>query len=185
LKTRDLTLCAMMVALLAIFSQFVIPIGPVAITLQTFIVYLIGSLLTPKNAFITTLSYLILGLVGVPVFAGFNGGFQSLLLPSFGFILSWIPATTVQAWFLDKSQTVGTKKVVLSNLLNYVITYIGGLAYMSFIISGGTGSVMGFSEILWIGLLPFLPGDILKIFVATLFTKRLRGYIQNKEQATF
>jgi len=174
-----------MLALLAIFSQFVIPIGPIAITLQTFIVYLIGSLLTPKNAFITTLSYLILGLVGVPVFAGFNGGFQSLLLPSFGFILSWIPAATLQAWFLNKSQTAGTKTIVLSNIFNYVITYIGGLTYMSLMMSGGMGNFMELSEILWIGLLPFIPGDILKIFVATLFTKRLRGYIQKKEQAIF
>lgn len=177
MKTKDLTLCALMLALLAVFSQFAIPIGPIAITLQTFVVYLIGSLLTPRNAFITTLSYLILGLAGLPVFAGFKGGLQAILLPSFGFILAWIPATTIQAWFLAK-----TDSIVWSNVLNYILTYSIGLVYMGFIMSSGLENFMAISDILWIGLLPFIPGDIIKIVIATLIIKKLRDYRQKKSR---
>lgn len=178
MKTRNLTICAMMLALLIVFSQFNIPIGPVAITLQTFIIFLIGSLLSPRDAFITTSAYLLLGVMGVPIFTGFNGGLHSFMLPTFGFILSWIPAATLQAFYLEKLEVVDTRHIISSMIINFVITYVIGLVYMAIVLSAGTGSIMKITEILWIGLIPFIPGDLLKIIVATMFAKRLRVYFK-------
>lgn len=180
-----MTLSALMIALLAIFAQFSIPIGPVAVTLQTFVVFLIGALLTPKNAFLTTVLYLVLGLLGAPVFANFNGGLHSFLLPSFGFALSWVPATTLQALYLKRIEEVTTKQLVFSFIINFLMTYLIGLAYMAMIINVNTGNLMNIAEILWIGFLPFIPGDIMKIFVATLLVKRLRNYFKRFTENTF
>src|SRR5699024_6273824 len=87
LSTKDFILMAMFAAMLAVASVFVIPIGPVPITLQVFFFLLIPSLLGAFKGLITISLYLILGLIGLPVFAGGTQGFQALLSPSFGYLI--------------------------------------------------------------------------------------------------
>ncbi|RFP39282.1 hypothetical protein DDJ69_32005, partial [Klebsiella oxytoca] len=79
MKAKDITLVGLLVAILIVCSQIAIPIGPVPITLQTFAVMLIGMIVKPKHAFYTTLLYLIIGVFGLPVFAGGLGGLQAVL----------------------------------------------------------------------------------------------------------
>ena len=102
MKTKDLTLTAMATALLIVCSQFSIPIGTVPITLQTLVVLLIAFNLKPLHAVLATSLYAIMGLIGLPVFAGWSGGFSSLTTPSFGFIISFIVASFVASTYLSK-----------------------------------------------------------------------------------
>lgn len=178
MKTRDITLSALMIAVLAICSQLSIPIGPIPITLQTFAVLLIGLLLPPKHALLVTSSYLLLGLIGLPVFANASGGLQSLISPAFGFAIAFIPAATIMAHFLQKQHQPRLITYLLASVLATVILYAIGLSYMSFILNVVLGAELTASKILMLGMIPFIPGDIIKIMLSITIALRLRNPLQ-------
>lgn len=178
MKTRDITLSALMIAVLAICSQLSIPIGPIPITLQTFAVLLIGLLLPPKHALLVTSSYLLLGLIGLPVFANASGGLQSLISPAFGFAIAFIPAATSMAHFLQKQHQPRLITYLLASVLATVILYAIGLSYMSFILNVVLGAELTASKILMLGMIPFIPGDIIKIMLSITIALRLRNPLQ-------
>lgn len=173
MKNREITLTAIMIAILIICSQLALPIGPVPITLQTLAVLMIGYLLSPKNAVLATIIYLVVGIFGLPIFSNFMGGFQAVLLPSFGFILGFIPATYFQAKYLEKYANLW-----LAGIINFMITYFIGLVYMAFILNVYLGSSLNFTGILMAGLIPFIPGDVLKILVGVTLAKRVRPILR-------
>ena len=90
MKTRDLVICALFAAMTAILAQISIPFpGGVPLTLQLLSISLCGVLLGSKRGFMSILVYIILGAIGLPVFAGFSGGFQYIVGYSGGFIISF------------------------------------------------------------------------------------------------
>src|SRR5699024_3873370 len=158
-------------ALIAVGAFISIPLRPVPITLQTFFVLLAGYLLTPTEAFFAPFAYMILGLIGVPIFAGFTGGLQSVFSPSFGFIIAF----SIQAYLISrlKKDTDSTVKLIGYGLLSTVVVYLIGLSYMMFIL-GKTGTLP--TEVvpfLMSVTLPFLPGDIVKVILAVLVYQKL------------
>ena len=173
MKTKDLTLTAILLAILIICSQLALPIGPVPITLQTLAVMMIGYLLSSRNAILATFIYLVMGLAGLPVFSAFSGGLQYVFMPSFGFVLSFIPASYLQAKYLEYYSNPEVKQLVIAGLINFSITYLIGLTYMAGILNLYMNSQMNFVGILMAGFIPFLFGDILKIIVAVTLTKNL------------
>lgn len=178
MKTRDITLSALMIAVLAICSQLSIPIGPIPITLQTFAVLLIGMILPSKHAFIVTSAYLLLGLIGFPVFANGSGGIQSFLSPAFGFAIGFIPAATLMARFIERKSQPTLYNYLIASLIATLVLYSIGLSYMSFILNVVLGAQMTLSQVLMAGMLPFLPGDILKIIFSIVVAQRLRAPLQ-------
>ena len=86
MRVKNMTLCGLFVALLAICAWLSIPLGSIAITLQTFAVFLCLGLLGGKLGSVTILVYLLLGLVGVPVFSGFRGGATALMGATGGYL---------------------------------------------------------------------------------------------------
>lgn len=175
IKTRSLTRVSIFTALIAVGAFISIPLRPVPITLQTFFVLLAGYLLTPSEAFFAPLAYMALGLIGIPIFAGFTGGLQSIFSPSFGFIIAF----SLQAYLVSrlKKDTDSTFKLIGYGLLSTLLVYGIGLTYMVFILSK-TGSlpaeVMPF---LMSVTLPFLPGDIIKIILAVLVYQKLPSHL--------
>ena len=87
LRTKELILCALFCALTAVGAQLTIPIPYGAITLQLLFMLLAGLMLPPLMSFLSMTVYVLLGLVGAPVFAGFSGGFSSITSPTFGFVI--------------------------------------------------------------------------------------------------
>lgn len=178
MKTKDLTLTAILLAILIICSQLALPIGPVPITLQTLAVMMIGYLLSSRNAILTTFIYLVMGLAGLPVFSAFSGGLQYVFMPSFGFVLSFIPASYLQAKYLEYYSNPEVKQLVIAGLINFSITYLIGLTYMTGVLNIYMNSQLNFVGILMAGFIPFLLGDILKIIVAVTLTKNLLPIIE-------
>ncbi|MDD7280448.1 biotin transporter BioY [Floccifex sp.] len=114
MKTRDVTYCALFTALIAIGSKIQIPLmAGMHFTLQWLFVLLAGLLLNRKNACLCLISYLILGLVGIPVFAS-GGGFSYLVKPTFGFLFGFL----VAIWIMTSI-----------NKSNFIKTIAGLLAY--------------------------------------------------------
>ena len=89
-SSYNIAIMALFVALLAICSWISLPIGPVPFTLQTFAVFVVGGLLGFKRGTVTVIVYILLGLVGVPVFSGFKGGVGVIVGPTGGYILGFI-----------------------------------------------------------------------------------------------
>ena len=78
MKTKDMTIIAVMAALICVAGPLSIAIGPIPLSLASFAVYLAGAVLGAKRGPLAVAIYLLIGMVGVPVFSGFSGGFQKL-----------------------------------------------------------------------------------------------------------
>lgn len=94
-KVLSLTYVALMAALMAVCAWITIPVGPVPFTMQTFAVFAALGLLGGKRGTLAVVVYLLLGLVGLPVFAGFSSGAAALLGPTGGFLLGFLASALV------------------------------------------------------------------------------------------
>lgn len=174
LSTRNMTIIALMVAIVSVSSQLVLPIGPVPISLQTLAVALVGNLLLPGHALLVCLLYLFLGLVGLPVFAGGSGGIGSLVNPSFGFILSFILAAPLLSLMVNHRREAVNFSWGIAYFFFHLLIYGLGLPYMAFILNGLQANHLPVLQLLQIGLVPFIPGDIIKSILAIIICKRIQ-----------
>ena len=163
-------------ALTAVGAFLKIPLGPSAITLQFFFTAMAGCLLGSGCGALSQLIYVALGLLGLPVFTA-GGGFSYVLHPTFGFLLGLIPA----AWVIGRlaRSTRSFWRIALAALAGLAVLYAVGLPYMAMILNGYMGKGMDLCAILWAGMLPFLPGDALKILVTALLTPPIRRALDN------
>ena len=161
----------MFAALTAVGAFIRIPLGVSSITLQFFFTAMAGVMLGARCGALSQLVYVALGLVGLPIFTA-GGGFGYLLQPTFGFLLGLIPA----AWIIGKLAEKNSKpwQIALSCVAGLAALYAVGLPYMALILNGYMGKGMNTSAILWAGMLPFLPGDALKIIVTSVLCPVLR-----------
>ena len=161
------------VIFLSIMSQLIIPLyfTPVPISLGSFGVMLIALLYGRKLGTATVLSYVVAGSLGAPVFAGFKAG--SLFSPTGGYILGYIAAALILGFLSDKGIAKSYVKTFLSLLLVSVIIFIlGALVLMLFV---------PIKNVFMAGVLPFIPGDMLKVVAATLLFPRLWKLIKKNK----
>ena len=175
MNTRTLTRTALLAALTAAGAFIRIPLGYSSITLQFFFTAMAGCLLGPVWGPVSQAVYVALGLIGLPIFTQ-GGGLTYLLQPTCGFLIGLIPAAWVIG-LLTVHRPPHPIRTALACLAGPAVLYAVGLPYMAVILNQYMGKAMGFSAILWAGMLPFLPGDMLKIAVtaalAPLLQKRL------------
>ena len=174
LSIRDITHIGIFTALTSIGAFISIPIGPVPITLQTFFVLLSGIILGSKKAMFSQIAYVLLGLIGLPVFAEFSGGLQTIFKPSFGFLVGCIIAAYCVGLFIEnKPKTI--KNMSIAVLMGTLIIYAIGLPYMYYILNIMLTNNFAIINILKMGMLVFIPGDALKAASAVLIGKKLQG----------
>lgn len=172
LSTRDITHIGMFAALTAIGAFITIPVGPVPITLQSFFVLLSGIILGSKKAMFSQIAYVLLGLVGLPIFSGFSGGLQHMLKPSFGFLIGYIFMAYCVGKITEKDNTA--KNISLSVLVGTVVLYATGLPYMYYVLNIMLAKNFSIIQILNMGMLMFIPGDTLKAIIAVFVGKKLK-----------
>ena len=165
MKIRTMTRVALFAALTAVGAFIRIPLGYSSITLQTFFTAMAGCVLGPWYGALSQLVYVALGLVGLPIFTQ-GGGIGYLMQPTCGFLIGLIPA----AWVIGRIAGCKPepKQIVPACLLGYGVLYAIGVPYMALILNTFLGKGMGFSAIMWAGMIPFLPGDMIKILCITL-----------------
>ena len=175
MTTRTLTRTALFAALTAAGAFIRIPLGYSSITLQFFFTAMAGCLLGPVWGPVSQTVYVALGLIGLPIFTQ-GGGLTYLLQPTCGFLIGLIPAAWVIG-LLTAHRPPHPIRTALACLAGLTVLYAVGLPYMAVILILFLGKSRDFSAILWAGMLPFLPGDMLKIAVtaalAPLLQKRL------------
>lgn len=173
---RSMLLSAMFAALTAVGAFLKIPAGATSFTLQLFFTCVAGVLLGPYWGAASQLVYVLLGLIGVPIFTE-GGGLMYLAKPTFGFLLGLAPMALViglltkhlNAQNLRGHAVRGILQLGLACVAGLVVLYLIGLPYMYFILDGA----WSVGKTIVSGCLIFLPFDALKIIVATLLCVRL------------
>lgn len=161
----DIIFIALFSALISVFAQIAIP-TTVPFTLQTLGVFISAALLGCKRGTLSVIIYILLGLVGLPVFSGFSGGLGKLTGPTGGYIVGFIITAIVVGLMCD---LLGKKFWVLitSMTAGLLLCYLLGTIW--FCISSNTD----FLSALTICVVPFIIPDVAKIIVASILVKRL------------
>ena len=172
IPTRSLALTALFAALTAAGAWIRIPTPWSAFTMQVFFVFLAGALLGPEFGALSQAVYIALGLVGIPVFIR-GGGPAYVLQPTFGFLLSYIPAAAVVGRLCGGREEPTFRRIVLACLAGLAVVYAVGLPYMALIVNVYLGGDMSFADVLLGGMVIFLPGDAVKIVLTGLLARTL------------
>lgn len=166
-------------ALVALSSHISLPLGftPVPLTLQPFAVVLLGMLLTPRLAAATLGAYLLEGAMGLPVFApglAFGAGMAHLLGPTGGYLMSY-PAAAALIAYLWRRSGRGFSAALLSAATGNAVILLCGFAWLA-VWTRGAGSFESFGSLrtaFVLAVLPFLPGDAIKVVAAAAIAKGL------------
>lgn len=174
LKTKDLALCALFAALMAVCAWITIP-ATVPFTLQTFAVFAALGLLGGKRGTVAVAVYLLLGAVGLPVFSGFQGGVGALLGTTGGYLLGFLLAALI-VWGLEARFGSKTGIFILSAILGMLVCYAFGTAWYLIVYARTKGAVSLVTVLGWC-VFPFLLPDAVKIALAVLLRGRLKRYV--------
>ncbi len=173
-KTAEMTKMALMVAMNCVSAYIIIPLpfslSPLA--LQTLIVNLTGYVLNAKQAFMTMLVYLLVGLAGVPVFTGGSAGPGKLLGPTGGYIIGFLFTAVFLAYFRGEKYSF-KRYALLGCVIGIPLIYVFGVVQLKLI----TG--MGWDKAIMTGALPFIPLDIVKCLAAAVIAGPINRIFAN------
>lgn len=171
---RSLAYVALMAALLAVCAWITIPLGPVPFTMQNFGLFAALGLLGGQLGSLTVVVYLLLGLVGLPVFSGFGAGPAALLGPTGGFLLGFLLSALVY-WGITSRLGTSTRVMVLAMVLGLAACYAMGTVWFLFVYSGGSSATL--IGTLTLCVFPYILPDLVKLALAFLLVKQVRPHI--------
>lgn len=173
ISTQDITVMALLTALLCISSFIIIPLPftTISITAQTLVINLIGLLMSPKKSGTIVGMWILLGAIGLPVFSGGVGGIGKLLGPTGGYIIGYLLAVILISLFKGKRNNT-IQYVVVTILVGVIVIYGLGMSWMK--ISANIDWRAAFVS----SVLPFIPLDIAKCIVAVMIAKPLQRVIK-------
>lgn len=181
-KALDLTICGFFAALIAVgaFIKISIPVEPYAMhfTMQWFFVLMAGLLLGKKRATMSVCVYLIIGLVGVPVFAS-GGGPAYLIRPTFGFLLGFALAAFVMGALTERRQSPSLLWTMLTSVAGLIAYYGVGILYFYFLSNYVINMPVGWGVVMVNCCLITIFEDFLLCVLAVLVCNRLRPVFQN------
>lgn len=172
-KAKNISLIALFSAIIVICSLFTVP-SIVPFTLQTFAIFLCLNILGAKKGIISILIYIFLGVVGLPVFSGFNGGIGALLNVTGGYIIGFIFSALIYG-LITSSFHKKPRKIInlIASFMGLIVCYIfGTLWYILLFIKNG--DTISFMSALTICVLPFIIPDILKILLSVTISGKIK-----------
>lgn len=173
MKARNMALCGLFTAVLAVCAWISVPVGDMVITLQTFGIFLTLGLLGGKRGSITLLVYLLLGAVGTPVFSGFRGGLGALLGTTGGYIFGFM-LTCLLYWLITSIRNTPLARL-LAMVLGLLVCYAcGTFWYLTRYLSAGSVTL---GVVLLRCVVPYLIPDAMKLTLAWLLTARLKRFV--------
>ncbi len=180
-KTNTLTQIALMAALQCIVSPFAIvfPISPVPVSLATLMLYLSVYVLGKRYATVSCGIYLLIGLVGIPVFSGFAGGVGRLLGPTGGYLIGYPVMTYIGGWCVEKWSSADGIGMNIRGMAGYFMQGLGlafgtGVCYLFGTLWLVYQAKMDLGTAFLAGVLPFVIGDVIKIIVGVLAGNAVR-----------
>ncbi len=159
MKLRMMMTTALFAAIIAVLAQITIPLPLVPITGQTLAIGLAATILGAKYGTISVLLYLLMGAIGLPVFAQMKGGLGILFGPTGGFLFAFIPTAFIIGYFLEKKGFT-IKNAIFANIIGTFLSLIIGTAWLKFIAD------LTWTAALFAGFSPFVIVGILKALLA-------------------
>lgn len=178
LTVKNIAQIALAAAIICVLGPLSIPIGPVPVSLTPFAVYLAVVVLGKYRGTIATLIYLLIGLAGVPVFSGFSGGPAKLFGPTGGYLVTFFITAFIAGIFCDKFEKF--LPCFLGCLLGLAVLYFVGTVWFMVGMSM-KGSPMGLWASLMACVIPFVPFDCVKIALAIILGKKIRGALNRAD----
>ena len=173
-KTKFITRTALFAAVIALLSPFAIPLGPVPITLSLFAVLLSAVVLDWKQAAAAVAVYILLGVIGLPVFSGGKGGAAVLAGATGGYIWSYILCAVIASLVAGKTRAQGAKQMLITAVgcaCGVIVCYICGTLQFS-AVAGRT-----FVEALSVCVIPFIIPDLIKCVCAAILGTQIKNRI--------
>ena len=166
-SVRKMAIIALMTAVLCILAPISIPvfISPVPISLGVLAVYLTAYVLSPLDATISVIIFILLGTFGLPVFSGYSGGLSKLVGPTGGYIIGFLFTVYISSLFIHMKK--GIIFDVIGMITGLALCYILGTIWFSY------QQGKGFIASLLLCVVPFLIGDAIKIIVAVILGTQL------------
>lgn len=174
INIRQMTLISLFAALTVVGAFISIPLYPVPLTLQTLFTLSAAMTLGSAMGMLSQIIYVMLGVIGLPVFAGFKTGIGILFGPTGGFLFGFIISAYIIGKIIELKKEKNFFYYFLAGVIGTIILYIIGITQLSLVTD------MGIKKALMVGMLPFLPGDILKIIAASFIASKLRPIIELK-----
>ncbi len=171
-KVRDMVLGAMFVALIAIGAFIKIPVPPVPITLQFLFVMMAALLLGTKLSVEATCVYILLGLIGVPIFTE-GGGLFYVLKPTFGYLIGFIASALIIGKIAHKTKTPSMIRLLAANFAGLFVLYGIGMIYFYLINTLYLGNTIGAKTLFVSCFLLFLPGNGVECILGAILGKIL------------
>ena len=171
ISIKDIIIIALMAAVICVLSPFsiTIPISPVPISLATLAIYLTMMILGGTKGTISVIIYVFLGFIGAPVFTGFSGGVGKVLGPTGGYIIGYIFLAIISGMFIDNFRSKWMQ--FLGMVVGTIVLYIFGTLWLAFETS------MTFKEALFAGVIPFIPGDVVKMIIALYAGTKIKNVL--------
>lgn len=173
ISTRQLTLIGVMTAVTCIIAPFSIPLpfSPVPISMTNLVIYITVYILGTKFSTISYLIYLLLGAVGLPVFSSFSGGLGKIAGPTGGYLVGFIFLALIAGYFVEHFQG-RTAYALIGMVLGTCVCYLFGTVWLAMQMK------LSFPAALASGVIPYLPGDCIKIVIALILGPKLKKAIQ-------
>lgn len=175
-NTKELILTALFAAIITVCAWTAIPIGAVPITLHTFAVFCALNILGGKNGTLSFIVYMLLGIVGLPVFAGFKSGIAVIIGPTGGYLLGYLLMCLI---YWSGTKLLGSKLAIRIILMTIglAICYLFGTVWFVCVYSNGDSSITFYSA-LKICVIPFVPFDLIKLVLSLIITERVKKLIK-------
>lgn len=172
-SVKQLALVGLMSAIICILAPFSvpIPISPTPISLGTLAIYFVLTVLGMKLGTVSVVVYILLGLAGLPIFTGFTGGPGKLFGPTGGYIIGYLFMSLIIGFFIDKWNNKLLPSI-LGMILGTMALYLFGSLWLAYQAS------YTLPQALMIGSVPYIPGDIVKVFLAMSLGRQVRKRLQ-------
>lgn len=168
MKTKFIATTALGIAFIAVAAQINISIGIVPFSLQVFAITLIANIYPTKQTLVTILIYILVGILGIPVFAGFKGGLTTFQSPTLGFIIGFIPLSIFISSFKNKW---------LGSFIGYLSLYLIALPILKSIVYANSQTVLSYQTLVLSFWLPFIISDILALIISIKAGEKIRESI--------
>ena len=174
LSVRDMAYIAMFAVLMAVCSWISVPYV-VPFTLQTFGVFLAVGVLGGKRGTLAVLIYILMGCVGLPVFAGFTGGLGILLGSTGGYIVGFLVQALIM-WAMERIPGNRNVVTIVSMVLGLIGCYAFGTVWFVLVYARSTGPVGIWTALGWC-VFPYIIPDLVKLALAVILSRRVKGYL--------
>ncbi|MCM1100345.1 MAG: biotin transporter BioY [Clostridium sp.] len=175
-KIKEMAVIGLMTAVVCVLApiSFYIPISPVPISLGSMMIYFVVTVLGARRGTVSVLLYILLGLAGLPVLSGFTGGAGKLFGPTGGYIIGYIFLALIFGFFTDHWKDRLAMQI-LGAILGTLALYLFGTLWL------GRQLGIDFMAALWAGVIPYIPGDIVKLILAMTLGIKLRKRLHAAE----